>query len=69
VAELIVNDAAGTPPKLTAVAVVKSVPVIVTVIPVYAETGKKPETVGGMAKQQMLHARHSNTRVKFFMIS
>jgi hypothetical protein len=34
-----VNDAAAVPPKLTAVAPVKLVPDIVTVVPVFAEVG------------------------------
>jgi hypothetical protein len=42
-----VNEAAAVPPKLTAVAPVKLVPVIVTVCPVPAEVGLKDVIVGG----------------------
>jgi hypothetical protein len=40
------NEVAAVPPKLTAVAPVKSVPVIVTVAPVAAEVGAKAVIVG-----------------------
>jgi hypothetical protein len=46
VAELTVNEVAGVPPKLTAVAPVKFVPVIVTVVPVEAEVGVKEAMLG-----------------------
>jgi hypothetical protein len=36
-----VNDEAAVPPKLTAVTPVKFVPVIVTVVPVFADVGVK----------------------------
>jgi hypothetical protein len=42
-----VNEVAAVPPKLTAVAPVKFVPVIVTVCPVPAEIGLKDVIVGG----------------------
>ena len=42
-----VNEVAAVPPKLTAVAPVKFVPVIVTVCPVPAEVGLKDVIVGG----------------------
>jgi hypothetical protein len=42
-----VNEVAAVPPKLTAVAPVKLVPVIVTVCPVPAEVGLKDVIVGG----------------------
>jgi hypothetical protein len=42
------NEAAAVPPKLTAVAPVKFVPVIVTVVPWPAETGVKEVTVGAL---------------------
>ena len=41
VAEFTVNDAAATPPKLTAVVPVKLVPVIVTIVPAVPLTGVK----------------------------
>ena len=44
------NDCALTPPKLTAVAPVKLVPVIVTGVPVPALTGVKEMMVGGGIK-------------------
>ena len=46
VAELTVNDVAAIPPKLTAVAPVRLVPVIVTVAPDAAEAGVNDEIVG-----------------------
>ena len=42
-----VNEVAAVPPKLTAVAPVKFVPVIVTVCPVPAEIGLNDAIVGG----------------------
>ena len=42
-----VNEVAAVPPKLTAVAPVKFVPVIVTVCPVPAEVGLNDAIVGG----------------------
>ena len=42
-----VNEVAAIPPKLTAVAPVKFVPVIVTVCPVPAEIGLNDAIVGG----------------------
>ena len=42
-----VNEVAAVPPKLTAVAPVKFVPVIVTVCPVPTEVGLKDVIVGG----------------------
>ena len=42
-----VNEVAAVPPKLTAVAPVKLVPVIVTVCPVPAEIGLNDAIVGG----------------------
>ncbi len=42
-----VNEVAAVPPKLTAVAPVKFVPVIVTVCPVPAEVGLNEVIVGG----------------------
>jgi hypothetical protein len=42
-----VNEVAAVPPKLTAVAPVKFVPVIVTVCPVPAEIGLNDVIVGG----------------------
>jgi hypothetical protein len=47
VALTIVNEVAAVPPKLTADAPVKFVPVIVTVCPVPAEIGLKEVIVGG----------------------
>jgi hypothetical protein len=47
VALTIVNEVAAVPPKLTADAPVKFVPVIVTVCPVPAEIGLKEAIVGG----------------------
>ena len=47
VEEFTTNDAAATPPKLTAVTPVKFVPVIVTVVPVPADVGVNDEMVGG----------------------
>lgn len=47
VAELTINDCAGIPPKVTIVAPVKFVPVIVIVAPVGAVTGVKEVIVGG----------------------
>jgi hypothetical protein len=46
VVETTVNDAAAVPPKLTAVAPVKSVPVIVTVAPCAAVVGVNDTTIG-----------------------
>ncbi len=50
VAETTVNDAAAVPPKLTAVAPVKLVPVIVTVIPLTPLVGVKEVIVGAGIK-------------------
>jgi hypothetical protein len=62
VAETTVNDVATVPPKLTAVAPVKSVPVIVTVAPSAALVGVKEVMVGaiaadGVGSSFLLHAR------------
>jgi len=46
VGESTVNEAAAVPPKLTSVASVKSVPVMVTVAPLGALVGKKDEMTG-----------------------
>ena len=46
VASTTVNDAAAVPPKLTAVALVKLVPVMVTVAPLAAVVGVKDEMIG-----------------------
>jgi hypothetical protein len=46
VLELTSNEAADVPPKLTAVAPLRLVPVIVTVSPVFAEAGVK-EVIAG----------------------
>ncbi len=43
---IMVKDAAAVPPKLTAVAPVKLVPVIITVVPVVPVAGEKAVTVG-----------------------
>jgi hypothetical protein len=48
VLELTANEAADVPPKLTPVAPLRLVPVIVTVSPVLAEAGVK-EVIAGMA--------------------
>ena len=50
VGEFTIKLAAGTPPKLTAVAPKKFVPVIVTVAPAAALVGAKPPIVGGAKK-------------------
>src|SRR5665213_263642 len=42
-----VNDAASVPPKLTDVAPLKLIPVMVTEVPAPAEVGMKPETITG----------------------
>jgi len=47
------KEVAAVPPKLTAVAPVKFVPVMVTVIPVEAEAGVKDVTVGGTANENL----------------
>ena len=49
VALTIENEVAGVPPKLTAVAPVKLVPVMVTVDPDAADVGVKELMVGGVA--------------------
>jgi len=49
VAETTLNEVAAVPPKLTAVAPVKLVPVIVTVAPVAAVVGAKLVIVGACA--------------------
>ena len=46
VGELTVNDVDSVPPKLTAVAPVKFVPVIVTIVPVAADAGVKDVIAG-----------------------
>lgn len=50
VAEFTTKLAAAVPPKLTPVAVKKSVPVITTIVPPGALVGRKPVTVGGGIK-------------------
>jgi hypothetical protein len=62
VAETTVNEVAAVPPKLTAVAPVKSVPVIVTVAPCAALVGVKEVMVGtnaadGVGSSFLLHAK------------
>ena len=47
-----VNEAAAAPPKLTAVAPVKLVPVIVTVVPELPLTGVKELIVGAAASEK-----------------
>lgn len=49
VADTTLNDAAAVPPKLTAVAPVKFVPVIVTVVPMVPEAGVK-DVISGSGK-------------------
>ena len=46
VAEVMVNEAAGTPPKLTAEVPFRLVPVIVTLVPAFPEAGEKDVIVG-----------------------
>jgi hypothetical protein len=52
VAETTVKEVAAVPPKLTAVAPVKSVPVTVTVVPLAALVGVKEVIVGGMVQKE-----------------
>ncbi len=47
VAEFMVNDDAATPPKLTAVTVLRPVPVMVTALPVAADVGENDVMVTG----------------------
>ena len=46
VSETILKDAAGVPPKLTAVTLLKLLPRITTVVPVVADAGKKVDING-----------------------
>lgn len=59
-----VNDVAATPPNLTAVAPVKPVPVIVTVVPVAAVVGVKEMMVGGVPKKLPLHGCYIHLKYK-----
>ena len=65
VEETTVKDAAGVPPKVTAVVPVKLVPVMTTFIPVEAEVGEKPVTVGGRAKPVKNRAMQSKSKAVF----
>ena len=52
VGEIVLNELAGTPAKLTAVTPLKLVPVIVTVTPAAADVGTKPVIAGGGRKMK-----------------
>jgi hypothetical protein len=62
VGEFTVNEAAGVPPKLTAVAPVKSVPVMVTVVPADADVGANEETTGAGAIPACAATLRSNNK-------
>jgi hypothetical protein len=65
VAEATLNEVAAVPPKLTAVAPKKLVPVMVTVAPNVVEVGVKAEIVGtsGVGSLVLLHVENSAIRI------